>query len=555
MKRCHTLILPGLCLLPGISALAAETHHLPGKPGATTAAANPAPADLSGVKPGPFNRQLAAQLDNYIADLMKRAQVPGAAVAVVQNGKIVYSKGFGVRELGRPEQVTPKTLMMIGSTGKSMTTLMMATLVDDGKMTWDTPAVQIYPDFAVSDPGLTPKITMRETVSNRTGIQRHDLEMFFPNRPSTPEAVIRSLRNFAFDGEFGKKFGYINQMVATGGYIAARTAGGSGDLYADYLAQMQKRVFNPIGMASTTFSFDRVRANRNYAIPHGLTAAHEYVPISLDIEERSLATTAPAGTSWSNAQDTARYLITQLNRGVAPNGRRVVSARNLKVTWQPGVEISPGVHYGMGWIIADYRGQRLITHSGETLGFTADLSFLPDANLGIVVLSNAYDAALFVAAVRCRVLELAFGQSKELDARISTELEQTRRKFQDRTAKLRPLDAAAISPFLGDYKNPELGEVNVALKGEKLMLDAGMFTSELRNLGEAAYVLWDPPLAGVQIRFVREGSGPPAFVLIPDQSFETGQYRFTKALLSKAATSTDSTGLQRLRTPAPPSPK
>src|SRR5262249_7834244 len=145
---------------------------------------------LSGVKPGPFNRQLAAQLDNSIADLMKRTQVPGAAVAVVQNGKIVYSKGFGVRELGRPERVTPETLMMIGSTGKSMTTFMMAPLVDDGKMTWDTPAVQIYPDFAVSDPGLTPKITMRETVSNRTGIQRHDLELIFTNHPSTPEGVI-----------------------------------------------------------------------------------------------------------------------------------------------------------------------------------------------------------------------------------------------------------------------------------------------------------------------------------------------------------------------------
>jgi CubicO group peptidase (beta-lactamase class C family)/pimeloyl-ACP methyl ester carboxylesterase len=549
MKQCHTLILPGLCLLLGASSLAAETHPLPGKPGATTAAAHPAPVNLSGVRARPFNRQLAARLDNDIAGLMKRTQVPGAAVAVVQNGKVVYSKGFGVRELGKSDPVTPETLMMIGSTGKSMTTLMMATLVDDGKMTWDTPAVQIYPDFAVSDPGLTPKITMRETVSNRTGIQRHDLEMFFPSRPSTPEAVIRSLRNFAFDGEFGKKFGYINQMVATGGYIAAQAAGGSGDLYADYLAQMQKRVFTPIGMASTTFSFAQVRANRNVAIPHGLTAAHEYVPMSLDMEERALATAAPAGASWSNAQDTARFLITQLNRGVAPNGRRVVSARNLKVTWQPGVEISPGVHYGMGWIIADYKGQRLITHSGGTLGFSADLSFLPDANLGIVVLSNAQDAGLFVAAARTRVLELAFGQAREQDTRLLTELEQTRRECQDRTAKLRPLDAAAIAPLLGDYKNPELGEVTVALKGQKLMLDTGTFTSELRSLGEAAYVLWDPPLAGAQIRFAREGTGPPVFVFSPIQSFEAGQYRFTKARSLRTAAPKDSLGLQHTRMP------
>src|SRR5690348_11867336 len=157
-----------------------------------------------------FDKAMARQLESEIAVLMGRAQVPGTSVAIVQDGQIVYAHGFGVREKGKPDRVTPETLMMIGSTGKSMTTMMMATLVDQGKIRWDTPVKEIYPDFALSDPALTGKITLRDMVCNCTGMQRHDLEMQFPKRPTTPEGVIRALRSFGFTGEFGKTFGYVN---------------------------------------------------------------------------------------------------------------------------------------------------------------------------------------------------------------------------------------------------------------------------------------------------------------------------------------------------------
>jgi len=169
-----------------------------------------------------FDKAMARQLESEIAVLMGRAQVPGTSVAIVQDGQIVYAHGFGVREKGKPDRVTPETLMMIGSTGKSMTTMMMAALIDQGKIAWDTPAKEIYPDFAVSDPALTPTLTLRNMVCNCTGIQRHDLEMQFASRPTTPEGVIRSLRDLGFTGAFGKTFGYVNQMVASGSHSSAR---------------------------------------------------------------------------------------------------------------------------------------------------------------------------------------------------------------------------------------------------------------------------------------------------------------------------------------------
>jgi CubicO group peptidase (beta-lactamase class C family) len=420
--------------------------------------------------------------------------------------------------------------MMIGSTGKSMTTMMMATLVDDGKVTWETPAAAIYPEFAVSDPVLTPKLTLRKTVCNCTGMARHDLEMYFASHPPTAEEVVRSLRTFPFVGEFGKTFGYVNQMVGTGGYIAAwAVRGSSSDLYAKYLAQMQTRVFDPIGMTSTTFSFDRALASPNRATPHGQTVAGEYVPISPDLE-RPLVPIAPAGAAWSTARDVSRFLITQLNRGVAPDGKRVVSAEDLTATWQPQVEIAPDVSYGLGWAITRHKSRTLLTHGGSTSGYTADLSLLPDVGVGIAVLTNAQNAKLFCAAVRSRAMELALGEPQETDAVLAKRMEEGRRRFREKAARVRPIDSRTIAPYLTSYANPALGNVTLKLAGRKLTFAAGGFSSELRRLGDGdgTYVLTEPPLAGALIRVSRRGDGGRSFVLDADDPDITEKYSFSE---------------------------
>lgn len=439
--------------------------------------------DLTGVAPKPFDAQMQAELEAYIAGAMARADIPGAAVAIVQNGRSVYEKGFGVRQLGQPDPVTPETRMMIGSTGKTMTTMMMATVVDDGKMTWDTPAQQIYPRFAVADPQLSRQITMRNLVCACTGVPRRDIDLLFNAGHLTAENIVASLRTFEFFTPIGEAYQYSNQMVATGGYLAAQAAGsGTGDLYADYLAQMQQRVFDPIGMVNTTFSFDTVRASGNYAAPHGANLLGEYAPLPLAYEQ-ILIPLAPAGASWSTAHDMARYLMTELNQGISPNGVRVVSATNLGETWQPQVPITAQSSYGLGWIVEQYKGLRLIRHDGNTQSFTADLAFLPESSLGIVVLTNAASSNSFNQAVRFRLFELALDQPKTHDAQFVYH-PKPKRLSAEMAPLLADLDPATVAPYLGAYHNEALGDITLRLQEGKLSLDAGEIVMELRPLAQ-----------------------------------------------------------------------
>ena len=483
-----------------------------------TSAPAPTRVDLSHARPKPFDAGLIAQLEPYISATMQRMGVPGAAVAIVQDGKVVFARGFGVRELGKPDPVTPDTLFMIGSDTKSMTTMMMATVVDDGKMAWDTPAVSVLPEFATGDPKLTPKITMRDLVCNCTGIQRHDTEAFLHTDELNAQgalSVIRSLATFEFTGEFGKTFGYSNQMVASGGYLAARAAGGAtGDLRAAYVNQMQRRVFDPIGMPSTTFALDTVEANPNHAIPHGRLADWSLVPIQPSLAHEQIAAVAPAGGAWSNVRDQARYLITQLNQGVSPDQRRVVSAANLTKTWQPQVQIAPEASYGLGWVSAPYKGARWLQHLGGTNGFASDLGFLPDANLGFVVLSNAENNDPFLKAVHYRILELAFGQPNERDAQLIQMDDDAHQQARAVLATLQPrIDQAAITPFLGRYTNPTYGTFALQLDQGRLMVDVGTMNFELRSLGDGAYIGWNPPGGGISFT-LKEVAGQPVVTMI-----------------------------------------
>jgi CubicO group peptidase (beta-lactamase class C family) len=178
-------------------------------------------------------------------------------------------------------------------------------------------------------------------------------------------------------------------------------------------------------MASTTFSFDEVEDNGNFALPHALSLEGEVIGFPLETEIQ-VAPVAPAGGAWSNAMDLGHFAITQLNHGVAPDGGTVVSAENLEVTWTPRVQIAPGFSYGLGWVVTDYKDQPLLLHDGGTLGYNAEVAFLPEAGLGVAIVANQAGVLPFIEAVRGRVLELAYDQPAEGNAGIEFAMEQQR---------------------------------------------------------------------------------------------------------------------------------
>jgi CubicO group peptidase (beta-lactamase class C family) len=472
--------------------------------------------NLTGVEPRPLDDDIIAELEAYIEDTLARFEIPGAAVAIVEGGEIVYSGGFGVRDHETGEPMTPETLMMIGSTTKTMTTMLMAQLVDEGVMQWNTPVVDILPTFAVADPEITQRITMQNLVCACTGVPRRDFELIFNSNDLTAEGVVESLADFEFFTDFGEAFQYSNQMVAAGGYVTALAAGAEyGDLYDAYLALLQERVLDPIGMSSTTFSFEAVKAGGNYAAPYGLDALSEFTPIPLTLEEAFLRPLVPAGGAWSNVLDMARYIITELNEGVAPDGARVVSAENLAHTWEPQVAITADASYGLGWIVDEYKGLLLLHHGGNTLGHTSDLAFLPDAGLGVSVLTNGRITNVFNEAVRFRLFELVYGLEPAYEETVQFVLDM---QEEDDPPEIINIDPDEAAPYVGTWTNAALGEITVELSDDGIVtLDAGEFVTEVRarvnDEGETVIFMYDPPLAGLPLELGEDEDGGPLIIM------------------------------------------
>ena len=300
------------------------------------------------------------------------------------------------------------------------------------------------------------------------------------------------------------------------------------DLYAAYVAAMRERLLDPLGMSRSTFVLDEVIASGDHAQPHGLDLAGAYHPVSVEEDQLHVTSVAPAGALWSSAAEMARYVQMELAGGVASDGTRVVSAENLEATWQPQVAIpAPPAEagappefaamaqgYGLGWVVGDYRGQRLLWHSGGTIGFSAQAALLPDAGLGVVVLTNGINATFFTYAVQFRLFELAFGQPATFDPVVQAGIAAEAQQTAELQRQLAPVDPAAAAPYLGRYASDVLGEVEIALGEGTLILDAGEFRAELRPLREAGgadatYLTSDLPLAGVAtVTFARDDGAP-----------------------------------------------
>ena len=470
--------------------------------------------DLTGVTPLPLTGEILATFESYIATALTELGVPGVAVGVVQGDEVAFLQGFGVRELGRPEPVTADTLLRIGSVTKSFSSLLVATLVDSGQLTWDTPLIGLLPAFAVEDADLTPRLTVADAFCACSGLPRRDLEFILPANELTPERMIAGMANLPLTAPFGEKYQYNNQLVAAGGFAAGVADGGSAEaLGHSYAIALRDRVLNPIGMPRTTYDLTEVVAGNDYAAPHAPDLFGEIHPVPLMMDDTWLVPVAPSGALWSSAREMVRYVQTELQHGVAPDGGQVVSSENLERTWQPGVALAagPGVpsemaafaqHYGLGWVVGAYGGQRTIWHSGGTLGFSSLVTFLPESELGVVVLTNGSGSAgQLIYAIVFRLLELLFDQPAKMDALVQANLAAVASGRDDLLATIGQIDPTAVTPFLGTFSNPDLGDLTLTLQADTLTFASGPYRSALLpQLAEdgsvAGYLLVDPPLSG-----------------------------------------------------------
>jgi hypothetical protein len=253
-------------------------------------------------------------------------------------------------------------------------------------------------------------------------------------------------------------------------------------------------------------------------VPYGLYMDFSFEPLPFEIEEDFLVPITPAGAAWSTVLDLAKYMIMELNEGVAADGTRIVSAENLAHTWEPQIAISASDEYGLGWIVSDFDGLQMLSHAGNTVGFTAEFAFLPERDLGVVVLTNQR-VSFLNGAVRSRLAEMLFEQPYTADEEFRFSFNLARDQYlelQDKIERTAEPEVAALA--VGFFTSDALGDVTISLNNEGVLIfDGGEFQSELwlytaddekaEEEEAAVFLLYDPPLSGLIIRFEPDDEG------------------------------------------------
>jgi len=477
--------------------------------------------DLSGRRAHTLDAARADKLLAFAEEARKQTNVPGVALAVIQDGKVVLEKGLGVRERGKDEPVTPSTLFMIGSMTKPLTSLMMARLIDNRTFSWDTPVTKLLPSFALGDPDATSRVTMAHTVCACTGLPRWDMEFIFEWKDASPTSRIELLRAMKPTTSFGETFQYSNLMVASGGYVAAMTATPSKDLRRAYVDAMTAQVLRPLGMTATALDLDEAQT-REHARPHGRTLTFDTQPIATEIE-RGVDSVMPAGGAWSNVRDLSRWLLLELGKGTL-DGTRVVTEANLLERRKPQVKISAKQSYGLALFIDESHGLHAFGHGGNTFGFTADATFYPEHGVGLVVLTNAAAANAYTGAVRRKLVELLLDANEEAEPGLAFGVKQLGEVIKKQLSEitLNP-DPGFVEPHVGTWTNPRPGTIAIRREGNGFVFDAGEWTAPIGEhkdqSGVRRLILTAPPFVGFPF-WPQTNDGRPALL------FETAQQKY-----------------------------
>jgi CubicO group peptidase (beta-lactamase class C family) len=455
------------------------------------------------------------ELDAYLQKALRDWGLPGLAVAVVRNDSILYARGYGVREMGKPERVDEHTAFDAASLTKSFTSAAIAMLVDEGKMGWDVPVRRYLPELELADPYLTQNVTLRDLLSHRTGLRASNPMWRFTGNPR--DEVLRRTRHVPVQVPFRTALVYSNLGYTIAGEASARAAG------EPWESLIRRRLLDPLGMTDSFLwsEWGRHPASlRNVASAHAMIDGRQQV-----IDRRDGApdrdgrnTTAPAGSVQSSALDLARWMRFQLAGGTL-DGRRLVSEAALAETQAPQIVVPTTAAfrearqlryfaaYGMGWQVWDYRGHPMLWHTGSGNGQLAYMALLPRERIGVVVLINSWRSTILHGSLVARILDFYLGEptkdySGELlrsDSAALVQVEARRRAFAAAADSVRP-PLRPLGAFVGTYHDPLHGDVSIAREGEGLTLRLSRGeVAELRPWrGDTLLVQWRRPLLAEQ---------------------------------------------------------
>lgn len=433
---------------------------------------------FAGKAPHRLTTDRISLLRDFVTQSAEALGVPGVGLAFVDQGKVVWQGGVGVRALGRPEPVDAQTKFMIASNTKGMATLLLSVLADEGKLRWDQRVVDLYPAFRLGSDEVTRSVLVRHLVCACTGLPRKDYSFILADRGAPAADTFRQLAVTQPTSRFGELFQYNNLMASAAGYLGGALSYPGMELGAAFDRAMKERVFDPLGMRNTTFDFaEGMRGN--WAQPHGLDIDGRMTLMTNSFNETVLPH-RPAGGAFSTAADMARYVQLELSKGLTPEGRRLVSEANLVERRRRGVPVGEDQWYGMGLFERIAWGVPVVTHGGTLLGYHSTFFVLPEAQIGAVILTNADPGAAMLAPFLRRLLEVVYDGRPEAAEEVAVAATRIKAQAAARRARLTiPGDAAVLGSLAGRYRNDEGSTITVYDRNGAKWINAGFIEGPL----------------------------------------------------------------------------
>jgi CubicO group peptidase (beta-lactamase class C family) len=475
---------------------------------------------FAGKKANTLDAARIATLSAWVETAMKDLGIPGVSIGLVQNGKVLFADGFGVKELGKKDKPNGDTLYMIASNTKALTTLMLGKLVDEKKLTWETQVTSLLPSFKLGDADTTAQVKVKHLICACTGLPRQDFEWLLQFKGVMPEGMMTTLATVQPTSKFGEMFQYSNLLASAAGFIGGHVAYPKLELGKAYDEAMRTRVFEPLGMKATTFDYAKALKG-NHASPHGKDVDGKSAVAAMDINY-SMVPVRPAGAAWSSVRDVLAYVQTELANGALPNGKPYLEKDTLLARRAPQVSIGKDATYGMGLTVHTTYDVTVVHHGGDMIGFHSDMMWLPEHGVGAVVLTNSDPGWILRSQFRRKLLEVLFDGKPEADADVASAAKSYFASMEaDRKLLTVPADAAEVAKLAKRYTNDALGEIAVGQAGATTVFDFGEWKSEVASRknpdGTISFLTTSPGVAGFE--FV-VGAGPARTLVTRDAQHE-----------------------------------
>ncbi|CAN5420728.1 serine hydrolase [soil metagenome] len=476
-------------------------------------------------------------LDMYITRALTNWRIPGVAVCIVKDGKIVLMKGYGIKELGLPNKVDINTLFMIGSNTKAFTATALAMLQADNKLSLDDKVTKYLPKFKLENKAAGEQAIIKDLLCHRLGLQTFQGDFTFYNTNLTRAEVIEKLGQVKATHPFRTKWGYTNAAFLTAGEIIPKVTGKPWEVY------LKENIFAPLGMTNTLALSADMPKSLNRTVPHTLIDGRlSAIPYA------QLDGLAPAGSISSSVSDMSKWAMALLNDGKV-GARQVIPLSAIKAT-REAQDIVGSTHYlngedgyelyGLGWFIQDYAGHRIVSHTGGVSGYVTSVTLVPQEHLGIIVLTNT-DQNAFYEAVKWEIMDAYFKMRYRnysdvyLTAfKAEAGKEQVKDKMLRDSVALNPQPALPVSNYTGKYVNDLYGSM-VITQGEKNDLEIRfehhpkMFAHLQPLGGNRFYVTFSDPTFGKAVFPFAVQNGRVTGVRVKVADFvEYGAYDFRK---------------------------